>query len=93
MRDPDAETTARDVFKEQFPGVRVDRIVALKHTDGDGDNVVKIYIVLNDEEAPLDRASLVGFVRHLRSHLADDAFPVLSYVAKNEADKLKLEPA
>lgn len=92
MRDHAAEDVIRTVFGEEFPDARVDRVIARAEVDRDGDRVVRVYIVLNDGGAPLDRGALVGFVRHLKSRLADEAFPIVSFVARNEAAKLKLEP-
>ena len=91
MRDREAENIVRTVFEEQFPNTNVDRVIARSDLDSDGDRVLRIYVVLNGDGAQLDRQTLVGFVRHLKSRLTDEAFPLLSFVARNEADKLKLE--
>jgi hypothetical protein len=92
MRDREAEQIIRTVFGEEFPDARVDRVIARAEEDSDGDRVIRVYIVLDDDRQSLDRKALVGFVRHLKSRLTDEAFPVLSFVAQSEAAKLKLEP-
>lgn len=90
------EEIIRDALQERFPNAAVNRVISRAGIDDDGDSILEITVVLEDSGTRLDRGRLVGFVRHLRSQLcaADhDEFPVLSFVARSEADKLKFEAA
>ena len=89
------EPIIRRLLEERFTGVVIDDVIAKSGFDSDGDGILKITVVLGSEGA-LDRKELVGFVRHLRSTLENEhvaEFPIVSFVSKSEAHKLKLETA
>lgn len=90
VRDHEAEEIIRTVFGEEFPNARLDRVIAWPEKTYDDDWALRAYIVLGDDGHPLDRGALVGFVRHLRPRLTNEAFPVLSFVTQNEAAELRL---
>ena len=88
------ETLVRDALAERFPDADIDRVIIRPDLDSDGDKVLRITVVLEGHAGNLNREKLVGFVRHLKSRLATaecDEFPLLSFVERNEARKLKLE--
>jgi len=69
--------------------------VVTEDEDADGDAVLRVTIVFEGKPEALDREKLVGLVRHMRSQLIDtlnsEAFPILSFMSKNEAKTLHLE--
>ncbi|MGH7100824.1 MAG: hypothetical protein ACRD22_21640 [Terriglobia bacterium] len=84
-----------EVLREQFPGARVHRVLVESDLDSDSDPVLRITVVLEGTPEDLARNRLVGFVRHLKSRLiqADvEEFPLVSFVAKDEAGALSIEP-
>lgn len=96
MRDASAEAIVEKTFRDRFPGAIVSRVIVQPRVDDDGDRVLDVFIVFDERGPPLDRARLVGFVRHLRSRLLEvgrEEFPIPSFIPRNEADKLKLEAA
>jgi hypothetical protein len=89
----DLEGIVERLLIERFPGAGVDRVLVYSDTDSDGDSVLKITVVLSTAPAVLQKEGLVSFVRHLKSKLNEvdvSQFPILSFVSKTEANKLRL---
>ncbi|HEY6430806.1 MAG TPA: hypothetical protein VIZ17_02395 [Acetobacteraceae bacterium] len=91
--DRDLEGIVEQLLKERFPGAEVDRVAVDPDTDADGDPVLRITVVLSTAPAILQKERLVSFTRHLKSRLHEvevGEFPILSFVSRTEANKLKL---
>ena len=74
-------------------GDRVEcRVEVRPDTDGEGDNVLRVTIMLEPISAFRDDVP-VGFVRQVRNRLAAQDitdFPIISYVSKKDFGKRKL---
>jgi len=85
------------VIRERLSSDVVHKVVVTSDEDADGDAVLRVAVVLEGKHSDLDREKMVGLVRHLRSKLEDSedrdaqAFPILSFMSKNEAKSLHLE--
>jgi hypothetical protein len=68
------------------------RVTAERSEDFDGDDIIRITIVVNAPAAAFDPKRLAGLVRHLRGALADEAgeydFPMVNYVNRRERDRM-----
>ncbi len=83
-------------LREQFPGAAVSQVIVDPDLDSDGASILRITVVLEDVSRLRSSHALVGFVRHLRARLAEadhDEFPLVSFVDRSEAKKLRREPA
>jgi hypothetical protein len=92
----DVRTIVRETVEEQFPNVGIVDVVVRPDIDSDGEDVLRITVVLEDRKRDLDQNRLVGFVRHLRSNLAkvdQHAFPFMTFLSESDAKKRKLEAA
>lgn len=86
----------RSVLNDRFPDAKIARVAIKSDVDRDGDDILRVVVVLEGRPSQLDRKALVGFVRHLRSRLEEvnrEEFPVLSFVSRSEAKQLDLEAA
>lgn len=82
------------VVKERFPDDVIRLVTAVKDVDSDGDPVLRVTVVFDSRHGLLDSDRMAGLVRHLRTRLAGadaDLFPVVSYIALEEAAKLRSE--
>ena len=84
-----------NIVKRQFSEAVINNVDVKPDVDSDGDAVLRVTIVFETNDKTLDRNKMVGLVRHIRSELAEielESFPLVSFVAKAEAAKLKFEP-
>lgn len=61
-------------------------------TDEDGDDILNVIVVIQRGCEP-DTRRMLGLVRHLRSRLqeaANEAFPIVSFISRRDADKAGL---
>lgn len=86
------EKVIYELLSERFEESAISGVRIRDDIDGDGDRVLRIMIVLSGGR-DLDGKQLVGFVRHLRSRISGSAFPIVSFVSKEDADKLAVEAA
>jgi hypothetical protein len=96
VADRAMEGIVQQLIREQFPDRNVDRVFVEGDEDSDGDAVLRITVVVERATIDLDRSTLVGLTRLLRSKLIEaniTAFPVLSFVTKGEANALKIAPS
>ena len=82
-----------DTVREQISESVVDSVFVESGRDSDGEPVLAVTIVLKKGASP-DKRKMVGLVRHIRSRLiGEEAFPIVSFVSKQEAKKLRREAA
>jgi hypothetical protein len=84
------------VLRDRFPDAKVANVSVRPDVDRDGDDILRVVIVLDGTLSSLDKKELFGFVRHLRSRLETvnrEEFPVLSFVSKKDAKQMNLEAA
>jgi hypothetical protein len=86
------------VIRERLSSAAIHKVVVTSDEDADGDAVLRVAVILEGKHSDLDRDKVVGLIRHLRSKLGDSedhaaahAFPILSFMSKNEAKSLRLE--
>jgi len=81
------------VIRERLSGVTIESIEVEPDVGIDGDPILRITVVFPDAEGPeLDPEKLVTIPRHLRSELKKldvDRFPILSFISRGDAKKLK----
>ncbi len=88
------EKIVKEVVSERFAGVPIESVRVKSAFDEFDDPILRVTIVLDVEEGALDPTRTLGMIRLLRPRLAEigeDAFPIISYVAKSEMDRLGLE--
>lgn len=96
MQARTVENVVRSVLTDRFPDAKVAKIAIRSDVDNDGDDILRVIVVLEGVPSQLDKKALVGFVRHLRSRLEEvnhEEFPILSFISKSEAKNLDLETA
>jgi len=96
MQTHELQEFIRSVLKDRFPDARIAKVAIKSDIDRDGDDILRIIVVLEEAPSRLDKKALVGFVRHLRSRLEEvdrEEFPILSFVSRSEAKQLDLEAA
>lgn len=86
------EKAIYELLSERFEESAILGVRIKDDVDVDGDRVLRIMIVLAGGRS-FDGKQMVGFVRHLRSRMSGNAFPIVSFVSKEDADKLTGEAA
>lgn len=84
----------RDVLDERFGDIRIDSVRVEHDVDADGDPIVRIRVVLEDDGIMLDPRRASGLVRHMRPRLAEEGvegFPILSFVSRSDLGKARPE--
>lgn len=84
-----------DATKELFDDVDIIEINVAPKEDLDGDQYLRIEIVIESPEA-LDKHAITSLARHIRSKLfsiGQSDFPVVSFISKDEAEHLARERA
>jgi hypothetical protein len=90
------ESLVDRALRDQFPEAAVSQVIVDPDLDSDGASILRITVVLDDVNPLLGSHALVSFVRYLRARLAEadrDEFPLLSFVDRVEAKKLRRESA
>lgn len=96
MQAPEVKDVVRKALKDRFPTAKIANVAVRPDVDSDGDEILRIIVVIEGAPSQLDKKALVGFVRHLRSRLEEvnrEEFPILSFISKSEAKLLDLEAA
>lgn len=84
------------VVKERFSDAVINSVEIKMDVDSDGDPVLLVTVVFDANNELLNKNRMVGLVRHLRSELGNvnfDGFPLVSFISRKEAEKLRLETA
>ena len=83
-------------LKRDFDNVKNVRIVNVfvdSNRDRDGDRVLQIMVVLEGTPKAQDVRTMSGAVRQIRPGLAkigEDAFPLISFISKSDAEEARL---
>lgn len=87
------EKIIRSVLQDRFDGITIDSITVVPDRDEDGEPILHVKVVFDGKNKTLDARRAASVVRHLRPKIAnfEDAFPVISYIAKSEIAKSKTE--
>lgn len=90
------EAIVGTLVAERFPDAQVDRIAVQPDHDSDGDKILRVSVIFKSALDDLDRDNSLGFVRMLRPRLIaakSNEFPVVSFVAAEDAGRMPLEAA
>ena len=94
MIDQSLEGIIENVIREWFSDAEINSVSIVPDVDSDGDQILRITVVFDTREKLLDKYKMAGLVRHLRAKLAHadtEVFPLISFIAKKEAAKLRRE--
>lgn len=83
------------VIRRQFSDAVINTVAVKPDVDHDGDDILRVTVVVQDGIERLDPDKAVGLIRHLRPELAEagiENFPIVSYMTKADAARLNLEP-
>ena len=87
------ERIVRTVLKKVFGAARIGDVHVVRTLGGDDEEILRIYVEFNDTEGQFDATLASGVVRHMRprllAELAEDAFPVISYISSADMKTVK----
>ena len=87
------ERIVRTVLEDVFGAGRIGDVHIVRALGWDGDEILRIYAVFNGADDQFDATLAYGVVRPMRSRLleelADDAFPVMSYISNADMKTVK----
>lgn len=89
------ERVIRAVTDERFPKGSIVGLSIARDFDFEGDPLLVVHLIV-DKEGQLDARETAGITRHVRSKLAEigeDAFPLVSFISRAEAEDLTPEAA
>lgn len=88
----DIKELVSEIVRGEFENAKIESIDVTEDVDSDGDPILRITVVFDPSGDGLDSQKMVGLVRHLRPKLAENnivSFPLVRFVSKADADKLK----
>ena len=97
MHDNKKFLQVADIIKKtiqcDFKGVTIIDVQVHNELDSDGNDMLRIEVIFEGTPKDIDARLLAGAVRHLRPQLSkvgETAFPLFSFIAKNELRKAGL---
>ncbi|HER25626.1 MAG TPA: hypothetical protein ENI69_00795 [Rhodospirillales bacterium] len=84
------------VLRDIFDDIDIETITVEPDIDEDGDNILRVRVIFDGENKQLDTHKTSSLLRYMRPKIADigeNAFPVVSFIAKSEIRKPKPEAA
>lgn len=87
-----------DTIREQLEGAVIDSVKVYEDFDHDGDPILRVFVIYDDKASKLDTGKTVGMVRHIWKKLeeravAEDRFPIISYISRSDAKRLNAATA
>jgi hypothetical protein len=76
--------------REHLGSEHIDTVFVRADWDADGDEILRVTLVIKPSRRQISRQKLVGLISHIRDRLEQQEvkhFPVLSFVSKKEASK------
>lgn len=90
---PEVERIVGEVLKTAFGADLIGDVHIVRTLGADDDEILRIYVAVNDAGNRFDASLGVSVVRYMRhrllGELADDAFPVISYITSSDMKKVK----
>lgn len=84
------------IIRDEFADVRIEEVRVTEELDYQDDHVFKVVVVF-DKKGTLDPRKTAAIVRHLQSELGakgqEIPFPILSFVSKSDAARIRSEAA
>jgi hypothetical protein len=77
-------------LKDEFENIEISEFAVVKDTDSDGDEILRVRVVFDNDRQPLNTRKRIGLLRHLRPKLekiGQPAFPIFSFIAASEAGR------
>lgn len=96
MVSTDVEKVIWSAVNDRFPGREIESIRVQEDTDHEGDPILRIDLIVRPPARVLDPKRATMLIGDLRSRLGEVGiigFPVLSFIAKSEAGKLRSDAA
>jgi hypothetical protein len=97
MSDKNFASVIEGVVRERFSGSVIDLVDVRPDEDSDGDRIFRVTVVFDGANgAGIDPGKVPGLVRLIRSSLegeAADRFPLVRFISRHDAVKLKLASA
>ena len=87
-----AKQVIQAVLEEIFGDARIGDVHVALDYDKDGDEVLRVKVVFDGTQEQFDARKATSVVRHMRPRLAavgQQAFPIISYVSKDEMGGVK----
>lgn len=84
-----------ETLSERFEGVDIIDIEIEAEDYIDGERVLRISVVFDSKDAPLDGRATAGVLRNLipkMNEIGDAGFPLMSYISRSERKAHKAEP-
>ena len=80
------------VLRERFDNVEIESISIESDFDEDGDAILRVKVIFDSGQKQLDAHKSSSVLRYMRPKLAEigeEAFPIISFIAKSEIGKTK----
>ena len=84
----DVQSVIEDVIRERLEAVKIVSVHAVRDDDLDGDEVLRVTVVVDSPASAFDPKRLSSLVRYLRPKLAEldeGAFPLVSFMSEADA--------
>ena len=90
---PEVERIVCAVLKDVFGADRIGDVHVVRALGWDDDEILRIYVAFDDWKGQFDAGLASGVVRHMRprllAELAEEAFPVISYISSADMKTVK----
>ena len=97
MRDIEKiEEIVRDTLAADFEKIHVSDVQVREEVGWDGDDILHVYVIFEGAPKHSEIRKLSGVVRHVRPKLTEvgeKAFPLFSFISKDDVGAGKFEPA
>ncbi|MBB5518074.1 hypothetical protein [Amphiplicatus metriothermophilus] len=77
------------VVKDRFPDARILSVSVNEDEDFEGERILRVTVVFDSATGLLDSQRAASLVRHMRPKLreaGEEAFPILSFISKADAE-------
>ncbi|MCW6511403.1 hypothetical protein [Lichenifustis flavocetrariae] len=88
MVELNVRTAIEDVVRDRLNTVRIISVETVREPDFDGDDVLRVTVVVDSPASDFDSGRVSGLVRHIRAKLdslREYAFPMVSFKARQSA--------
>lgn len=86
----------RDTLTTDFQKIQISDVQVREDVDSDGDRILHVYVIFEGAPKHADIRKLSGAVRHVRPKLTEvgeTAFPLFSFISREDVGAGKFEPA
>ncbi|WP_131196831.1 hypothetical protein [Lichenihabitans psoromatis] len=93
MNDDQIQSVVDEVIRDRLQPVQIVSVHTVRDEDFEGDDIIRVTVVVDSPASAFDPARLSSLVRFLRPRLAEiseKSFPLISFMSKAEAKALAL---